>query len=73
MSRELSKVIRGIIIGLRNEGMLQRKIADNVSQKVLWSEHCRGLRKQDSFPQDQDLADQELPHSERIDTSRKHL
>ena len=70
---ELSEGIRGQIIELSNEGMSQRKIADKVSQKVLWSEHCKGLRKQDPFSQDQDLADQELPLSERINTSRKPL
>ena len=73
VSRELSEGIRGQIIALSNEGMPQRKIADKLSQKVLWSEHCRGLKKQDPFQQDQDLVDQELPVSERTDTSRKPL
>ena len=49
MSRELSEGIRGQIIALSNEGMSQRKIADKVSQKVLWSGHCRGLRNRILF------------------------
>ena len=69
MSREFSEGIRGQITALSNEGMLQHKIADKVSQKLLCSERFRSLRKQDPFLQDQDLADQELPLSERIDTS----
>ena len=40
---------------------------------MLCSEPCRGVWKQDLFPQEQDLADQELPLSDRIDTSRQPL
>ena len=73
MFRDLSEGTRGQIIALSNEGMSQRRIEDKVSEEVVWSEPCRGLRKQDRFPQDQDLTDQVLPLSERTDTSRKPL
>ena len=67
------EMFRTQIIALSNNGMSQHKIVGKVSQKVLCSEPYRGLEKEDPFPQDQDMADQELPLSERINTSRQPL